>query len=92
MATKRTKTEGRIANASTTPKPAPKRKIARRTPGSGKRPGNAGTQGASQAEITTELIALRAYFIAEKREQAGIPGDSLSDWLEAERQLVAERK
>lgn len=37
-------------------------------------------------------IALRAYFIAEKRQQLGLPGDSMSDWVEAEAQLVAERR
>jgi len=35
-------------------------------------------------------VALRAYFIAEKRHKLGIPGDSHQDWLEAERQLIAE--
>jgi len=37
-------------------------------------------------------IALRAYFIAEKRWQLGLPGDSMSDWVEAEAQLVSERR
>jgi hypothetical protein len=35
-------------------------------------------------------ISLRAYFIAEKRMAAGLPGDSHQDWLDAERQLMAE--
>ena len=37
-----------------------------------------------------EAIALRAYFIAERRQAAGLPGDSHQDWIEAERQLAAE--
>ncbi len=41
-------------------------------------------------EIPTEVIALRAYFISEARQGAGQPGDSTTDWLEAERQLRAE--
>ncbi len=41
--------------------------------------------------ISGEDIALRAYFIAEKRLYTGLTGDSESDWLEAERQLLAER-
>jgi hypothetical protein len=41
---------------------------------------------------TTEEIAIRAYFIAEERHRKGIAGNSESDWLEAERQIVAERK
>lgn len=42
--------------------------------------------------ITSDDIALRAYFISEKRRTAGLPGDEHHDWLEAERQLVAESK
>ena len=42
------------------------------------------------ASITDVDIALRAYYIAEKRQKLGIPGDSTSDWVEAERQLRAE--
>jgi DsbC/DsbD-like thiol-disulfide interchange protein len=45
---------------------------------------------AAAAGITPADIALRAYFIAEKRQKLGIPGDSTSDWVEAERQLKAE--
>ena len=37
--------------------------------------------------ITTEDIALRAYYIAERRQHLGLPGDAQSDWLEAEKQL-----
>ena len=39
--------------------------------------------------LSTEDVALRAYFIAEKRRQDGLPGDEHQDWLEAERQLRA---
>ncbi len=42
------------------------------------------------AQIPQEVIALRAYFIGETRMRAGLPGDSLSDWIEAERQLFTE--
>ncbi|MDD5350335.1 MAG: DUF2934 domain-containing protein [Chthoniobacteraceae bacterium] len=41
-------------------------------------------------KVTPADIALRAYFIAEKRQKLGLPGDSTSDWVEAERQLKAE--
>ncbi len=37
-------------------------------------------------------IALRAYYIAERRQKLGWPGDSTSDWIEAERQLLAEAR
>ena len=45
---------------------------------------------AGQVAISDEDIRLRAYFIAEKRIQLGLPGDSDHDWLEAHRQLQAE--
>ncbi|HWL54479.1 MAG TPA: DUF2934 domain-containing protein [Chthoniobacteraceae bacterium] len=40
--------------------------------------------------IGAEQIALRAYYLAEHRQQRGLPGDANSDWLEAETQLRAE--
>ena len=40
--------------------------------------------------ITIEDISLRAYYIAERRKGLGWLGDETSDWVEAERQLVAE--
>lgn len=39
---------------------------------------------------TSDDVALRAYFISEKRRNLGLPGDEHQDWLEAERQLVSE--
>lgn len=39
---------------------------------------------------TQDDIALRAYFIGEKRHRLGVHGDSHSDWVEAERQLATE--
>ena len=41
---------------------------------------------------TNDDVALRAYFIAEKRRNHGLSGDERHDWLEAERQLLAESK
>mgnify|MGYP006955682033 CR=1 FL=1 len=41
-------------------------------------------------EPTDEEIAVRAYFIAERRLQLALDGDSDQDWLEARRQLVEE--
>ena len=43
------------------------------------------------AVINQDDVAVRAYLIAEKRQQLGLPGDSLGDWVEAERQLLGER-
>ena len=42
------------------------------------------------ASYTQDEVALRAYFIAEKRRKLGLPGDEHSDWVEAERQVAAE--
>lgn len=40
--------------------------------------------------IDSELIALRAYFIGERRRETGREGDETTDWLEAEQQLKSE--
>lgn len=42
--------------------------------------------------ITQEQIATRAYYIGERRQRMGWPGDPSSDWIEAEAQLIAEAK
>lgn len=42
--------------------------------------------------IPLEEIQLRAYFISERRQTMGWPGNSSTDWIEAESQLVAEAK
>jgi hypothetical protein len=41
---------------------------------------------------TQDDIALRAYFISEKRNEQGLPGTQEEDWLEAERQLIEENQ
>ena len=45
---------------------------------------------AKASAYTNEDVALRAYFISEKRRAHGLPGDEHQDWLEAEHQLAAE--
>jgi len=40
--------------------------------------------------LTTETIAVRAYYISEKRHHLGLSGDPASDWVEAEQQLQRE--
>ena len=37
--------------------------------------------------VTSEDVAVRAYFIGERRRHLGLPGNPESDWLEAERQV-----
>jgi hypothetical protein len=46
----------------------------------------------TKAVISAADIQLRAYFISEKRHREGIHGNSHQDWLEAERQLIAEQQ
>lgn len=58
----------------------PGRVITRRTAGKKQIVGLVGS-------VTNEEISLRAYYIAERRRNLGLPGDAQSDWLEAERQL-----
>ena len=71
-------------------KAAPKPKLAGKT-----RAASAGKKAKPTARVATpaytrEDIALRAYFISEKRRANGVHGDEHQDWLEAERQLAAE--
>lgn len=45
---------------------------------------------AKLAGPSDEEIRIRAYFIAERRLQLSLPGDSAHDWVEAKRQLIEE--
>jgi hypothetical protein len=59
--------------------------------------GNVGTarsksQKMAVAQPSSEQVALRAYFIAERRRTLGIEGDEASDWVAAERELLEELK
>jgi hypothetical protein len=59
--------------------------------------GNVGTarsksQKKAVAQPSSEQVALRAYFIAERRRTLGIEGDEASDWVAAERELLEELK
>jgi len=36
---------------------------------------------------SVEQIQLRAYFIAERRHQLGLPGNETADWVQAEKEL-----
>jgi hypothetical protein len=44
------------------------------------------------AQPSNEQVALRAYFIGERRRNMGIAGDETSDWVEAEREILEELK
>jgi hypothetical protein len=71
--------DGAPASAMTSPAPPMPRST-----GGGKR------KGAAAVEFSTHDIALRAYYIAERRGKLGLPGDEMGDWVEAERQLSTE--
>jgi hypothetical protein len=72
----------------------PKKKSAPAKKKSAPRPLSADSAKASSAPQITEPsddeIRLRAYFIAERRIQLSLPGDSDHDWIEARRQLLEE--
>jgi hypothetical protein len=44
------------------------------------------------AQPSNEQVALRAYFIGERRRTLGIHGDETSDWVAAEQELLEELK
>lgn len=62
-------------------KAAPGRVVTRRSGGKSE------VVGVIGSTVTVEEIALKAYYIAERRSRLGLPGDSQSDWLQAEREL-----
>jgi hypothetical protein len=69
-------------------KTAPKKKISRPS-----QPATSEKKSApapSVREPSDEEIRIRAYFIAERRIQLSLAGDSAHDWVEARRQLIEE--
>jgi hypothetical protein len=49
-----------------------------------------GAPRVAASSFTASDVALRAYFLSEKRRMNGLPGDEHQDWIEAERQLREE--
>ena len=68
--------------------PAKKKKPAAPKKSADKKPSVAAPKAV--VEPTDDQIRLRAYFIAERRHQLSLPGDSAHDWIEARRQLIEE--
>ena len=68
-------------------KAAPKKKpVPSAKPTASKKPDSpAKVSGPSDDEIR-----IRAYFLAERRLELSLPGDSAHDWIEAKRQLIEE--
>jgi Protein of unknown function (DUF2934) len=75
--------------AATTPAKKKKPAAAKKSPA--KEPATSATKPAARpVEPTDDEIRLRAYFLAERRHQLALPGDSNHDWIEARRQLIEE--
>ena len=90
---KKTTKEKSSLSAAPKPKKAPAKRAATRKPTATKAPAAkkpAKPKAAAKVTISEGDIALRAYFIAERRQNLGWPGDESSDWLEAKRQLEEE--
>ena len=47
-------------------------------------------QPAPSEGLNWQDVAIRAYFISEKRRSNGLPGNEHQDWLEAEKQVAEE--
>jgi hypothetical protein len=47
-------------------------------------------KAAAALGFSNQDVALRAYYIAERRRKLDVPGDEMGDWVEAERQLRKE--
>jgi hypothetical protein len=72
-------------------KPAAPAKAAKPKSRSAAKPA-AAPKPAPESVITRDMIATRAYFIGERRQRMGWAGDSSTDWIEAESQVIAEAK
>ena len=93
--------ESTAGSAGTEPKatgPAPKPKQKKATPkkktirASKSATSKKASSPVSAREPSDEEIRIRAYFIAERRIQLSLEGDSAHDWIEAKRQLVEEAR
>ena len=89
-----TKPIAAVKPAAEPPKP-PAKAPAKKKPAAKKAKAPAGKSAKKTAKpakpaYTHADVALRAYFIAEKRHAHGLPGNEHLDWLEAERQLAKE--
>jgi hypothetical protein len=90
-------TKGKKSAPATPPEPVkPKASAAKAATAGKKKPVTAkpvaSRKKAPEIHISNEDIALRAYYIAERRQKMGWPGNSADDWLEAEAQLREEAR
>jgi hypothetical protein len=79
------KAKAKAASSDSKQKKTTPRKKAAKAASSAQAASPAGPAGPSDEEIR-----IRAYFIAERRLQLSLAGDSAHDWIEAKRQLIEE--
>ena len=77
---KKTATPGKKKKTAAARKPSIRKPVISATKAAGSRP----------VEPTDDEVRIRAYFLAERRHQLSLPGDSAHDWIEARRQLIEE--
>ena len=84
----------KVVKAKKTAAPAAKKapKTATKSPGKAKTAPAKPAAAAPAPVISQDQIATRAYYIGERRQTMGWPGDPSTDWIEAEAQLIAEAK
>lgn len=96
MPAKKSKAEAapKVVKAKKTAAPAAKKapKTATKSPGKAKTAPAKPVTSAPAPVISQDQIATRAYYIGERRQTMGWPGDPSTDWIEAEAQLIAEAK
>jgi hypothetical protein len=56
------------------------------------RSASGGKKAAAAVGFSNHDVALRAYYIAERRRKLDLPGDEMGDWVEAERELRQEAR
>jgi hypothetical protein len=96
MPAKKSKAEAKpkVVKAKKTVAPAAKKTLKTPTKSAAKpkvSPAKAATSESAPV-ISQDQIATRAYYIGERRQTMGWPGDPSSDWIEAEAQLLVEAK
>jgi hypothetical protein len=74
----------------TSDKPKARKPAAKKTAATASRGSSKKGSAPALREPTDDEIRIRAYFLAERRIQLSLPGDSAHDWIEARRQLIEE--
>lgn len=88
MAAKKTAKKTTESTPAKTPAPVAKKTAQKAATKAVKSPALKAAKSAAP-KITTDMIAREAYLNYRRRVEQGLPGDSHSDWLEAERRLAS---